>query len=351
MLFFSDLHCHAWSQYSTRLPNGLNSRLQDCLNIIHQAKKIVEEQLVNYVFFVGDLFHSRTKIDIDVYYATFRAMRDLASIGVPIYILKGNHDCHNRVGDVHSLEAFKTIAAVVDRPMIRTLQSGDEKVSVAMFPYTSDVPRLIEQFEGLPAMDLVLFHQGVREAVVGPYGMTVHSELALSNLPLNRVRYCIAGDYHKRQFLADGKFHYCGSPLQLTFGEAGEEKAFSLIDTSDWKIQTIPTSAPRFYSFDSATRLAEVINTPDSPNLDVDFIRVFYKNENEINETIRALEGRIVFEHMPEEQTVLTRIDPAIVGDDRALLEAWLHQKVGDSQDAGNLIELGMELLATASAE
>ena len=350
LLFFADLHAHSWSQFSTRLPSGLNSRLQDCLDILKQAKRIVEEKQIDYVFCLGDVFHSRTKIDIDVFYATFRAMRDLASTGVPIYILKGNHDCHNRVGDVHSLEAFKTIAAVVDQPMTRTLGKGDDKFTVAMFPYTSDVPTLIEQFKQLPVLDLVLFHQGVREAAVGPYGMTVHSELSLDTLPLDRARYCIAGDYHKRQFLANGKFHYCGSPLQLTFGEMGEEKAFSYIDTADWKIQTIPTEAPKFYSYESSTELATVLDTEFAPRLDKDFIRVFYTNENEINETIRNLEDRIVFEHRPEEQKALSRVDPTIVGDDRALLEAWLQQKFED-QDVSSMLELGMELLATASAE
>ena len=80
--------------------------------------------------------------------------------------------------------------------------------------------------------------------------MHVKSEVGLKDLPLDKTKHCIAGDFHKRQFLAEGKFHYLGSPLQLSFSERGDRKCFTLIH-DDWTIEEIETDAPRFYQFDS----------------------------------------------------------------------------------------------------
>lgn len=339
-LLFGDLHLANYQAFSTRLSNGRNSRLQDCLNIVAQAKQIVTDRAVDVVFFLGDWHHHRTRLEIDVLHAGYLAMQDLASTGVTICMLSGNHDCHTRIGEVHSLEFFKPIVQVVDEPVFRSF--GSERVRVAMFPYTADVEVLKNQFRLLPSTDLVLLHQGIREAAVGPYGATVHSGLSLADLPLDRARYVIAGDYHKRQFLADGKFHYVGSPLQLNFGEASEDKAFSFIDTENWQIQSIPTDAPRFFSISSPAEIATCGCRPE-----IDFVRCSYRNPEEISNLIGQL-PRVQFCKEEEESSALSRINPEVVGDDRALLEAYIQQR-SSSLDSYRLSSLGMELLAGAA--
>lgn len=346
LLFCADIHLHNFTQFATRLPSGRNSRLQDQLNIFKQLKDVVESRGVTHLFVLGDVFHSRTKIDVDVFSGGFLAMQNLASTGVQIYILVGNHDQFARVSGVHSLEPFKMFATVVDKPMVRLLQNGD-KAKVVMFPYTVDTETLVKQLDAIESADLVLMHQAVREGRVGPYGATGHGEISLKDMPLDRVRYVLAGDFHARQFDSSGKFHYIGSPLQLNFGESGEEKAFSLIDTNTWEIETIPTKAPRFYTFATPT---EFVNAVASQEVrpDIDFIRCYYKDEKDIAEDIRLAETRVLFEQERKEVQALQRIDPETACDDRALLEAYLMQKDLGGLNPDKLMQLGLELLNSA---
>lgn len=346
-LFFGDLHLHNFTQFGTRLPSGRNSRLQDQLNVVQQVKQTVIDRAVDVVIFLGDWFHSRTKIDVDVFSAGFSAMRDLASTGSQIYMLVGNHDLYARVGAVNSLEAFKSIATVVDNPVVRQIRQHGETVKFALFPYTANTEVLIKQFDALPEMDFVGIHQAVREGAVGPYGATGHGEISTKDMPLDRVRYVLSADYHKRQFLANGKFHYIGSPLQLNFGESGEEKAFSLIDTNTWEIETIPTKAPRFYTFATPDEFVKAVASQEV-RPDIDFIRCYYKDEKDIAEDIRLAETRVLFEQERKEIQALQRIDPETACDDRALLEAYLMQKDLGGLNPDKLMQLGLELLNSA---
>lgn len=234
MLFLADLHAHNYEQFHTRLPNGRNSRLQDCLNILAQAKEAAIEHSISQIWILGDLFHARTKLDVDVFTSTWLAVRDLADSRY-VHILRGNHDSYSKIGEVHSLEAFKEIpnCTVIDKPVM--MRDG---CHLFAYPYSPDSGQYVKQWND-PAFeannckfDLLLLHQSIREAAIGPYVMTGHGELSVNDLPMNSCKYVFAGDYHKRQWFGPGnRVHYVGSPLQLNFGERNETKAFTMIDT------------------------------------------------------------------------------------------------------------------------
>lgn len=341
-LKFSDLHAHNHSQYSETLPNGRNSRLQDCLNIIDQAIEVVDSQKIDDVFFLGDLFESRTKLDIDVLTATFEAMRRLSlKVGKGhLWMLIGNHDQYNKVGGIHSVEAFKEIAQVIDVPQIRQINDGLKTITLAFYPHSSDVAGMKKWIQDMPEVDMFLFHQGVSEAAVGPYDMHIKTEISLADLPLSKARLCIAGDFHKRQFLADGKFHYIGSPLQLSFGERNDHKCFSLVDTSDWSVASIDTNAPKFFEFPSMEAF-KARESPDGIHPPTDFVRVYCRTEKEVQEVKSTFpRAQAILENAVVE--VVDRSKGIDINDDKQLLQAWMvSQKATDFE----LLEVGMGLL------
>lgn len=347
LLLFSDIHVHNHNQYAEILPSGRNSRLQDCLNIIYQITDLIDKEKVDKVICLGDLFHSRTKLDIDVFSSTFEAMRTLSQkIGKGnFFILKGNHDSYTKVGGIHSLEAFNEIAQVrAGDPSIELLTVNPwpsdlaEQISVAFYPWTADTEGMKNWFQQMPPVDILLIHQGVSEAVVGPYDVKVKTEISLKDLPLDRIKLCIAGDYHKRQFLAGGKLHYIGSPLQLSFGERGDDKCFSLIYTSDWSVKSILTNAPKFYEYASK----EEFDLRDS-SVDVskDFVRITAKSVADI-ESLKKEFPRIQTVLEEKETAVVSRSEGLNLSDDKALLTSWMK-----SQDETDLeyLEMGMALL------
>ena len=156
-LVFSDLHAHNFKQFSTVLPNGVNSRLQNTLDIISQITQLCKDNKIEGVFFTGDLFHSRTKIDVDVYSYTWYEMRKLAQeVHGNLYILVGNHDQYSKIGDVHSLESFKDFATVIDAPIVKRVGN----LRFAAHPFTTDIQAWKDFTSIIPNVDIFFFHQG-----------------------------------------------------------------------------------------------------------------------------------------------------------------------------------------------
>lgn len=342
-LFFSDLHCHAHSQYSHQLPNGRNSRLQDCLNIIDQARQVAVDRQCSAVILVGDLFHSRTKIDVDVFSATWSAIKDLADAGLHVVLVKGNHDSYTKIGETHSLEAFKPIAHVVDVPQ-RFEIAG---CSFVAEPYTPNVGDLIGRLEASAPADILLLHQALREGSIGAAGLTGHGEIGLNDLQLSKWRYAIAGDFHKKQVLAIGKFRYCGSPLQLTFGEKDEQKEFSLLDTDTWTFEDIPTAAPRFFVFESPEAYAAA-QASGAVRPDIDFVRIVYsEKERSAAQEVKEECPRVQIVEQSVEKEALQRIGNDIASNDVLLLTAYCDQKLALHKDLDpeRLLAVGIEEL------
>ncbi len=347
-LFFSDLHCSNHAQFSTILPNGRNSRLQDCCNIILQAQQIAADYWcakdpISAVIFCGDLFHTRAKIDMDVYVTTWEYVRSLASI-VPVYLLKGNHDCHNKVGDVNSLEPFDTNADYGVRVLSEPQRFKVEGCTFQAEPYTADTADLSRRLQTYESADVLLMHQALKEGAVGPYSMTGHGEIGLSDLSLEKWRYVVAGDFHKKQSLSNGKFRYCGSPLQLNFGEAGEDKAFLLLDTTTWSMTEIPTAAPKFYVFNTPTEFLEA-KAAGTVRPEVDFVRVLYsETAREEAEIVKTHCERVQIVEESQQKQVLQRVANDIASNDLSLLRAYCEQKAG-VLDIDRLISVGIDEL------
>lgn len=344
-LFFSDLHCHNWPQFSTRLANGLNSRFQDCLNILDQAATIVQQYHVQHVFFLGDLFESRTKIDIDVWNKTWQAMKRLTEVTPQrVWLLKGNHDCHDKIGSVHSLEHFRPLCEVIAKPWVCLPIAN---AHIAAFPYTDDVATLKQQLAELTSVDLVLLHQSIREGTIGPYSRTIAAELSLSDLPMDRTRYVFAGDYHKRQFFGpDNRVHYIGSPLQLKSDEAGEEKGFTLVDPATWQLYTVPSVAPRFCLFETP-RAAEIAIDEQQVDTERDFVRVRYESSDAAAaERLKDSFPSIQLDRQRPQRQPLARTTAAVTTDDRALVTEYVQQR-NTNYDQQRLIDVGMQLLTS----
>lgn len=58
----SDCHVHEWSQFSTVLPTGVNSRLQEILDEIGLAAFDVSSNGGDTLYITGDLFHVRGSV-------------------------------------------------------------------------------------------------------------------------------------------------------------------------------------------------------------------------------------------------------------------------------------------------
>lgn len=342
----ADVHSHPWTQFATRNAEGRNTRLLDCLSVFGQARQLAEQKLIDKFFVLGDLFHARTKIDIDVMVATWQAVLSLAEV-CEVIMLVGNHDCIGRNASVHSLEPFKQIVTVVDTP-----RSFDfDGYLVHAHPWCDDTENLKKWLAELPPSHLVLLHQGIREAQVGPYGMTGHGSLSIADLPLDRVQYVFAGDFHKRQrFGPDGRVHYIGSPCQLTFGEAGEEKAISILDTETRVIETVPTNSPRFFKCSSPKQYREMCKD-GTVRKGIDFVKIECSEEDLDKATaIAESQHTVVVEQVHSERAALARATAAVTDSDVVLIDEYVRMRAPESLHE-RFAALGRELLTESCDE
>jgi len=358
VLLFSDLHAHQFKPYSITLPNGINSRLQDTLDILNQIKVIAESNKVGLILFGGDLFHVRRVINVQTFNLVFEAIARLKLIrGIQIGLLVGNHDQSDRSGGVHSIYAFGSMVEVMDRVGWQAFVVGQEQLNILAVLYFTNKQTTLELIKnaGITTGNgpvAMLGHFGVSGALVGSNFVMIDKELMeLEDLHSDNFNQVFLGHYHETQQLAPN-VRYIGAPIQHNWGDSGQDRGCLLWDTNTNKVNFIPLRYPHFVRMN----LDELEHLP---NLKVkgDFIRVVCpagcrpKQEEELKEQMLNLGARTVefVEETVEVQTISH--GPYQPGMD---METMIRNFVLSSNvpmDDNMLIDTGLSLYQSAVAE
>ncbi len=236
-LIWSDLHLHSHKK-------NIN-RLDDCIQVLHWAFSEAKKNKCQDVFFLGDLFHERSKIDMLNYLHAFDAFVNFSNEcpEITVWLLVGNHDMyHKDKWDVNSIRPFDTISNV---RIIETPQRLDiQGVDVDFLPHTENPLKELEHFKifDTTKKHLLLAHLAVNGASLNTlYGTRadVIVEYDEQMVPVNPESFDVwdqtfLGHYHGAQEL-NNKVEYVGSPLQLSYGEAFQEKHLIVFDMETFK--------------------------------------------------------------------------------------------------------------------
>lgn len=232
---FTDLHFH---RHKDRV-----DRLLHCVEVLHWVFRVAADYKCNYIFFLGDLLHERDKIDLLNYLKCFEVfMKHMIEDAADrdMYLLVGNHDMyHQKTWDVNSVKPFSAIPRVhiINKPC----QMNFGKCMVDWLPYTAnpvqDLAELKKTTGG--AGDLLLGHVAVHGAKLNTfYGTKADVIVEYDNdmVPVDigvfqDWKAVKLGHYHGAQVM--GNIEYIGSPLQLTFGEAFQQKHIVILDLED----------------------------------------------------------------------------------------------------------------------
>jgi len=317
---------------------------------VDQVQKECEKQNIKTVVFCGDMFKSRTKLDVEVFTETWNAFKRLSDSVNDLYILCGNHDQVTKYGDYNCLDPFRSIATVITSTVDLHLHS----VKCTFIPHIADEQVLQDTIDNLEPRRVVFMHQTAKEAIPGADDNPSKPSFSVRDVLAANVDLVVSGDIHKRQTLADGRWHYVGSPLQLTFGERHDRKCFSVIDMESLTIEDVPTVGPRFVKFEAPAKgedpLTELPADINRVNIDKDFYKLVYAERWSASASaLKQMYPRMLLEKIRDADVDLSDVKIDMIGDDIELLQAYIDRADTYGMCASRLLQEGLEELRGGS--
>ncbi len=354
-IIFSDLHLHS---HKDRI-----SRLEDCLEVLHWVFNKAKENGCKHIFFLGDLFHERSKIDVLNYLRTFEVfMKHMIedAQGIDLYLLVGNHDMYHKTRwDVNSVKPLTAIPRVhiIDKPTTTIID--DRRID--WLPHTEnpieELTKFAKEVDG-HAKSLMFAHisvDGAKLNLVFGTKSDVIVEYDNEMVPVSAELFetwdhTYMGHYHGAQDVTD-KVEYVGSPLQLSFGEAFERKHIILIDLdtldteyleNDFSPQhlIIEPKDIRDENYDLKGNFVRVVVDDLSSDQLVDL-----KKNIQDNHEVASLDFKTKDRKTEEEETVIEEAR-AILYSEGEMLEKYVEDKgVPDGLDRTRLLAVGQQCL------
>ena len=257
-----------------------NSRADEHRAVIDEIVGLVGEHSVDLVILAGDLFDTASPPP-DAEAMVYRGLLDMARAGAQVAVIAGNHDNAHRLGAVAPVfEAAGRVHLVAEpaRPdeggVLRLTMPGGEDVRLALLPFVSQrgVVRAKDLMEAAAyenaqayaermrllievlcagfetdAVNVLAAHAFVHGGRLGGGERAAHfvEEYALSAQAFPPTAgYVALGHVHRPQKIPGAApIWYCGSPLQLDFGEEDQAKQVNLVDIEPGKPPTV-TAVP-----------------------------------------------------------------------------------------------------------
>jgi DNA repair exonuclease SbcCD nuclease subunit len=237
---FSDLHLNKFP-YANITKDGENELLMAGLNIIDQVYAKAVEYGVKFIFFCGDMFHIRTKLDSDIYSnLVYKKLKQYFGPKTPInlILIPGNHDQIDKTG-THVLAPFSEIynVTVVDKLYKRG--------NIVICPHQYDIDKLYAFLEkNSTEQDIIFMHQLIFNSPVMSGAIFRKNEA----VDISRFKYKLlfSGHNHRPFVNKSSDAHNIGSPMHYDFGDAECPERFMIHCSKEGKVTWIPTNFPHF---------------------------------------------------------------------------------------------------------
>lgn len=238
-IVFSDLHLNKFP-YSNITKEGDNELLLAGLNIIDQvyAKAVIYG--VKFIYFCGDLFHLRTKIDSDIYSNLVykKLMQYFGSkSSINLILIPGNHDQIDKIG-THVLLPYSNIYNVT---VIDKLYKRD---NIVICPHQYNNDELYSFLEkNSDENSIVFMHQLLMNSPVMSGAIFRKNEA----IDVSRFKYKLLFSGHNHRPFENKKLRVfnIGSPMHYDFGDAECQDRFMIYCKND-EVTWIPTIFPHF---------------------------------------------------------------------------------------------------------
>lgn len=260
------------------------SRAEEHRAVLDEIVSIARARSVDVALVAGDLYDGATP-SAEADDIVYRALLDLAGAVQHVVVVAGNHDNPNRLAavrplleltnvhvtpriarpadggilelDIHPGERFRAVLLpfVSQRGIVRAedlmAHDADEHAQKFADRLVQVVGKLCDNMPG-DAVNVLVGHAMVHGGVLGGGERSAHTIFDYS-IPTTAfpsgLHYVALGHLHRTQELpAACPVHYCGSPLQLDFGEQLDTKSVKVIEARAGrpaKVEEVPLSRGR----------------------------------------------------------------------------------------------------------
>lgn len=262
----SDVHCHAWSQFSTVDEDGVNSRLQIILDELRRAAKAAIDTRSFELIIAGDLFHQRGVIKPSVMNPVMQCFREILAMDnrLVIYCLAGNHDLEGVNSDelgnaMQALGALERFYPITEP----TIGPGKQ----VLFPWYADHNKLLEIMRAWATngdcKDLdAIIHAPLNGVLKGIPDIGIDPE-ELATIGFKRV---FAGHYHCHKQFSTNVWSV-GATTHQTWNDPGTLAGFLLVGDS---VEYVATQAPLFVDLKSPDDIDEMVISGNYVRLKLD---------------------------------------------------------------------------------
>lgn len=328
ILHLADVHLGVETYGRIDPSTGLNSRLLDFAAALDQVVDYALDGDVHLVLFAGDAYRNRDP-NSTCQREFARRIWKLASNGVQVFLLVGNHDLPAAAGRANSVDIFETLEVqnvhVGRKPGVHRLHTRAGPVQIVALPWLprsqvftredqkNATPEQVSQLIGeyvarfvdraatevdrdTPA--ILAAHLSVMGAVWGSEKSVMLGQdvvVPRSLLALPPFDYVALGHVHRHQVLGNLPLTvYSGSLERIDFGEEKEDKGFVVVDlekgSAEYEFHKV--DARRFLTVEVDIRtddpMPEILSSLDKQDLAGAIVRVLIR-------TTPEREGRIQY--------------------------------------------------------
>lgn len=325
------------NRLSTPNEQNVSSRLNDALNCFDWVVNTCVQQGCEGLFILGDVFDSRTVLDLPVIDRVCRKMKEVSQ-RLPLSILSGNHDSYLRQSSINSLQMFLGVATVHSVPCV----VGD----FAFVPWTEDVKDFENAVIGCAnaGAKYLLSHMLVEGAVPKASGVPV------GILHPERFERIFLGDVHSPECVDTGgptDIQYVGSAMQIDYRDVDGLRGFIIFDAAANDFEYFQNEiSPRFHIL-SDISFEEVRKG--------DYVRVRTGSAESSRVVVEALkqhsEEPIAIESdFVEVEDLALRLDVHSSDGEQAVIKKYVDYVIGERTGERNkrLVSLGTEIFEEA---
>jgi len=197
---------------------------QDCFDCVRWfCGKVKEDGKITHVMFLGDWFENRNAVNILTLNFARDAVEELNALGVPIYIIIGNHDLYHRESrKVFSTKVFEEFNNII---LVNEPTEVDGMFLICPYLFKNEYPTLAK-YNHLPYW---MGHFEFRNFVVT--GTDRKMDHGPDHKQFTGPTHIFSGHFHKRQ--ANDNVIYIGNTFPMDYGDQGDDdRGLCILDTT-----------------------------------------------------------------------------------------------------------------------